>query len=135
MDALRKASEAPPRRGSANKAVQAFKQCQESAIRKIAEAFACVSADNRADEIRNIVEKASSMSLNFGAQKARIILYFPQRDEILAGSADSVGSVNGGTFVCFGVSPGIKKYGNIRGLSMEQVSYILDAKAYGKESK
>ncbi|KAF2095054.1 hypothetical protein NA57DRAFT_79543 [Rhizodiscina lignyota] len=109
----------------------------ETVLRKLITAFGKVSSDNKQDDMQVIAEKARSLALLFGTQRARLELYLPQPnqrfgngDPAIENCNDSMPHSSSGGVVLFGVSPGLRKQGDARGGSLDRIDDLQPAMVY-----
>lgn len=118
---------------------EAYLQSQAAVRKKLTQMLAEVGTVKKPGDIDAIVERASTMAVLFGTQKARLEMCLPSTGqspsevgyEVTACNESDVANVKN-TVVQFGVSPGLRKWGNARGGSLETMNRLVPAIVYAR---
>jgi hypothetical protein len=103
-------------------------------------AIARVSSKSITSQVEPIVDKASSLALEFSVQRCRLELFTTGPGDIISTSATEMYDIlsqsdaeNGymGT-VALAVMPGLRKTGDAKGVSLDKVSILRPAAVYLK---
>jgi len=106
----------------------------------LAGAIARVSSKSMMSQIESIVDKASSLALEFSVQRCRLQLFTPKSGDIISTAATEMYDIlsqsdteNGyGGTVALAVMPGLRKTGDAKGAYLDKVSILRPAAVYLK---
>jgi hypothetical protein len=106
----------------------------------LAGAIARVSSKSTMSHIESIVDKASSLALEFSVQRCRLQLFTPKSGDIISTAATEMYDIlsqsdteNGyGGTVALAVMPGLRKTGDAKGAYLDKVSILRPAAVYLK---
>jgi hypothetical protein len=127
----------------------AEEKIRESYDRNVARVFQSLSAmlsrvsyQDQQTEIRNIIDKACLLALDCGEQRCRLELFAPSlQDKVSRQNINTYKDMNGDNdpslqegIVQLVVSPGLRRTGDVRGESLDEVLVLCPAAVYLTET-